>query len=210
MIIVGAKGFAKETLEVLLQSGLSKENLCFFDDVSDHLPSHFCDVPIYSNMDDLIDNNPIETCSFVLGLGSPGLRKKMMDRFKSVGFKASSCISPKSTIGVLDNNIGEGVSIMTGAVLTSSIRLGKGSLLNLNCTVGHDVIIGDFCEFSPGAKISGRCEIGDFVQIGTNATIIPDIKIGSNSIIGAGSVVVKEVPSNVVMAGVPAKVIREL
>ena len=83
-------------------------------------------------------------------------------------------------------------------------------MINLSCTIGHDSIIGEFVEICPNVSISGRCKIGDLVFIGTGATILPDIKIGKNSIIAAGSVVNKNVPDNVLVAGIPATIKKEL
>ena len=65
-----------------------------------------------------------------------------------------------------------------------------------------------------GNKIHGRNDlvptIGDNVSLGANVCIMGDIKIGNNVIVGAGSVVVKDVPDNCVVAGNPAKIIRYL
>ena len=60
-----------------------------------------------------------------------------------------------------------------------------------------------------GASVSGRVVIGDFSSVGTNATILPNIVIGKNVYIGAGAVVTKNVEDNTVVAGIPAKPMRE-
>jgi acetyltransferase-like isoleucine patch superfamily enzyme len=59
-------------------------------------------------------------------------------------------------------------------------------------------------------NVLGRSVIGSFCQIGTGTIILPDIKIGKNVIIGAGSVITKNVPDNVMVVGVPAKIVKEL
>ena len=89
-------------------------------------------------------------------------------------------------------------------VITSDITIGKCSLVNLKVTIGHDTIIGDYTELCPGVNIAGNCKIGKRVFVGTNASIIPNITVGDNVIIGAGAVVTKNVPPNVMVAGVPA------
>jgi acetyltransferase-like isoleucine patch superfamily enzyme len=76
--------------------------------------------------------------------------------------------------------------------------------------VGHDCIIGEFVEMSPGAHVSGNCRIGSYSILGTNATVLPNVNIGTNVIVGAGSVVTKDVPDNCVIVGSPAKIIKEL
>ena len=83
-------------------------------------------------------------------------------------------------------------------------------MVNLSCTIGHDTTIGEFVEICPNVSISGRCTIGNLVFIGTGATILPDITIGNNSVVAAGSVVTKDVPDNVLVAGIPAIIKKEL
>jgi sugar O-acyltransferase (sialic acid O-acetyltransferase NeuD family) len=155
-------------------------------------------------------NHFIQNSNFTLGIGNPLLRMKLYNKFKLLGGVITSTISPLATIGVNDNYIKSGANIMTGSVLTSSIHIGSCVLINLNCTIGHDCIIGDYVELSPGVHVSGNCKIGNFVNIGTNATILPGIKIGNNVTVGAGSVITKDIPDNSLVVGVPGKVIKEL
>ena len=70
--------------------------------------------------------------------------------------------------------------------------------------------MGDFVEISPGVVLLGRCEVGSYTHIGANATILPGLKLGQHVIIGAGSVVTKDVPNNCMMVGVPAKLVKKL
>ena len=210
MLIIGAKGFAKEVLEVVHQ--LKKlDNLAFYDDLNDDVPEKlFAQFPVLRTTQEAsiyfktIDNQ------FTIGIGNPVLRKKLYDKFTSLGGKFTSTISTLVTIGRFGNHIDEGCNIMTGSVITSDITIKKGTLINLNCTIGHDSVIGEFVELSPGVHISGNCTIGDYSIFGTNATMLPKLTVGKNVIIGAGSVVTKDLPDNCVAVGVPAKIIKEL
>jgi sugar O-acyltransferase (sialic acid O-acetyltransferase NeuD family) len=147
---------------------------------------------------------------FVLAVGNPILRKKLCNKFESIGGVLSSTISPLSTIGHFDVVIGNGCNIMAGSIVSNSVSIGKGVIVYFNSIVTHDVSIGDFCEISPGAKLLGRCKIGEYTQIGANATILPNIIVGNNVIVGAGAVVTKDVPDNSLMVGIPAKIIKKL
>jgi sugar O-acyltransferase (sialic acid O-acetyltransferase NeuD family) len=210
MLVVGAKGFAKEVLEVLYQLDDLHE-LVFYDDVNSDLPDLLYNrFPILKSLDQAKDYFQSVDKRFTIGIGNPVLRKKLLDTFSSLGGEITSTLSSKATIGRYGNIIGAGSNIMTGCVLTNDIQIGKGTLINLNCTVGHDCIIGAYVEMSPGVHVSGNCIVGDFTVLGTNATVLPKVKIGKNVIVGAGSVVTKDLPDNCVAVGIPAKVIKEL
>lgn len=210
MLIIGAKGFAKEVLEILYQSN-DIENLSFYDDVNSDAPDKlFNEFPILKSAEEAkkyfktIDNR------FTLGIGSPTLRKKMYDKFIALGGVLTSTISKNACIGNYGITIAEGSNIMDQAVLSSDISIGQCVIVYYNSIITHDVQIGDFVEISPGATLLGRCRIGNYSQIGSNATILPDVVIGENVIVAAGSVVTKSVSNNCMVAGIPAIIKKEL
>lgn len=211
MIIIGAKGFAKEVLEVIWQRN-ENENIVFFDDVSKDIENIlFGKFNILKNLNEVQDFFKLTNdFSFTIGIGNPLYRHKLYKKFIEIGGKYASTISPFARIGHFDNEIGEGCNIMTGAVITNSIKINRGTLINLNCTIGHDSIIGEFVEMSPGTHISGNCSVGSFSVFGTNSTVLPKINIGENVIIGSGAVVTKDIESNSLAVGIPAKIIKKL
>jgi sugar O-acyltransferase (sialic acid O-acetyltransferase NeuD family) len=210
MLIVGAKGFAKEVLEVLHQLN-QLENIVFYDDVNTDTPTLlYGQFPILKSISEAENYFKTTDNQFTIGIGNPVLRKKLCDKFIAIGGVFSSTISPRASIGNFGNTIGNGSNVMTGTVITNDVIINKGVLINLNCTVGHDCIVGEFVELSPGVHVSGNCVIGDYSVLGTNATVLPKVKIGKNVIVGAGSVVTKDLPDNCVAVGIPAKVIKEL
>ncbi len=209
MLIIGAKGFAKEVLEVLFQNK-NTDNIAFFDDVNSDIGDFLYEqFPILKN-DEQVKSFFTINNEFTIGIGNPVLRKKLSDKFTKLGGNYTSTISPKASIGNFGNIIKEGCNIMTGTVITNDIIIEKGALINLNCTIGHDSRISEFVELSPGVHISGNCSIGSYTNIGTNATILPKITIGSNVIVAAGAVVTKDIPDNCMVAGIPAVIKKEL
>jgi len=107
------------------------------------------------------------------------------------------------------NIIGTGVTIGPGAVIAPYAVLGNHVSVNRNATIGHHTTVCDFATLNPGCNIAGFCRIEEGVTIGMGANVIDGRRIGKNSTIGAGSLVTKDIPDNVVAYGVPAKIVRD-
>ncbi|MGJ8551133.1 NeuD/PglB/VioB family sugar acetyltransferase [Winogradskyella wichelsiae] len=212
MIIVGAKGFAKEVLQIVsVDMGLLDKNIVFFDNVSKDLPlkiyDRFTILRSFEAVKRYLSNS--EDKSFVLGLGQPKLRQNLYQEFLLLGAEPISLYSKNSEIGDFDVKIGKATSILSGVKISNSVELGKGCLVYYNSIITHDCIIGDFVELSPNATILGRCCIGDYTILGASSVILPDVTIGKNVIVGAGTIVLKDIPDNCTVVGVPGKIISK-
>ncbi|WP_051081500.1 acetyltransferase [Riemerella columbina] len=186
MLIIGAKGLAKELLEIYHKNEYSRD-IYFYDDINleigDYLFDQFRILKNEKSVKDVLGEN----FNFIIGIGNPFLRKKMYEKFITLGGNMVSLISSNADVGSFDNHIEEGVTVTSGCIITNSVKIGKGTLINLGCTIGHDTVIKDFVEVCPNVSISGRCHIGENVFIGTGSVILPGIEIGDNSVIAAGS-----------------------
>ncbi|MBD7913691.1 2,3,4,5-tetrahydropyridine-2,6-dicarboxylate N-acetyltransferase [Clostridium sp. Sa3CUN1] len=108
--------------------------------------------------------------------------------------------------------------IMMGAVINIGSEIGEDTMIDMNAVIGARAKIGKRSHIGAGAVVAGvleppsktPCEIGDDVLVGANAVILEGVKIGNRSVIAAGSVVTKDVPSDVVVAGSPAKIIKSV
>lgn len=144
--------------------------------------------------------------NIVLGIGSPVIKKKLIDKLRvNPKIKYPNLIHPLA-IGDWENiRLGKGNVITAGANFTTDIYVGDFNLFNLNLTVGHDTKIGDFNVFNPSVNISGNVTIMSKVLVGTGAQILERLSIESNVIIGAGAVVSKNIEEEGVYVGIPAK-----
>jgi acetyltransferase-like isoleucine patch superfamily enzyme len=101
--------------------------------------------------------------------------------------------------------IGKGSIIWPGAVLTSNIKIGNFSHINVNTAIGHDTITGSYFTTSPGSIISGSCIIGNSVFCGANSVIREKIKICDDVVLGLNAGVVKDITISGVYTGTPCK-----
>ncbi len=124
------------------------------------------------------------------------------------GLRFTKVIHPSAHISPTVS-VGEGCIVGIGVIVGAHTKIGRHALLNRAVIVGHHTTIGDHVSIMPGANIAGNCTIGDATYVGMGAIVINNLSVGSHSIIGAGSVVTKDVPSNVLVVGNPARIIRE-
>ncbi len=123
-----------------------------------------------------------------------------------------------------ENEIGDNVSIGSGSIVEHHVRIGHGVRLHSRVFVPEFTVLEDNCWLGPNVVItnakyprSPRVKeqlIGAHVErgakIGANATLLPGVRIGRDALVGAGAVVTKDVPAEAVVAGNPARVIKQL
>ena len=123
-----------------------------------------------------------------------------------------------------ENTIGNKVSIGTGSVIEHHITIGDDVRIHSNCFVPEYTLIEDGCRLAPNAILTAAkhplsLDVKKNIQgpilrkncyIGANATILARVEIGENAMIGAGAVVTKDIPANMVVIGNPAKTLRNI
>lgn len=144
----------------------------------------------------------------IIAIGDSKVREDIVKKLSKTT-KYFTFIHPSSQILSEDVEIGEGSVICAGCILTTNIKIGKHSHLNLLTTIGHDNKIGEYFTTAPGAKISGNCHIGNHVYFGTNSSVRQKINICDNVVIGLNAGVVKDIKESGVYVGVPVKKIKK-
>ena len=142
--------------------------------------------------------------SFVVAIGHGQTRKMIEPKLQNAGITLASLVHPTANIG-LDVSFGPGTIICANSVLTTSIRLGNSVHVHIGSKISHDVTIGNHVTLSPGVNVTGNVIIDDDVTVFSSSTVLPGILIGRKSVIGAGSLVTKDVPDGITVAGVPAR-----
>lgn len=139
---------------------------------------------------------------------SPSLRKRLYSKYTSEGFSFATVISPNAIISKTAV-IGEGCMIQDGCNISSNVILEKCVRINSMANVMHDVSVSDFSVVAPSAVLLGHVKVNNEAYIGANATILPNLSVGEKSIVGAGAVVTKDVDNEVVVAGIPAHILKK-
>ena len=189
--LIGAGGFGREVKSMLPISNVDFGGFVDEDPNGGEVQS----------FDDFM-NEPTE---FVISIGNSVSRMKIAEAIGEAG-KALTIISPNAILQSRESiSVGEGTVICAGSVLTTDILIGRHCLVNLNTTIGHDVVIKDFCSLMPSVNIGGDVKLEKGVLVGTGATILPGLTVGEGATVGAGAVVTKNVPPNTTVKGIPAK-----
>jgi len=204
--IYGAGGFAREVAWLAQSCEGMYEVACFIDDNVALHGKLLNDIPIMG-LDAARQQFPKATV--VAGIGSPKTRQAVMEQAARAGLDFAVLIHSRVERSKWIE-IGPGAVICAGNILTTNISLGCHVQINLGCTVGHDVRIGDYTTLSPGVHVSGWVWIGKRVFVGTGAVIVngthdAPIVIGDDAIVGAGACVTKSVPASATVVGVPAR-----
>lgn len=208
ILIFGAGGFGREVqwlIERINQKSPTWQIEGYLDDGIEP-GTEINGYQVLGGLDKLKDFE--ETTAVVCAVGSAGVREKIILKIKEIGsFEFPNLIDPDVQMSERVS-IGEGNIICAGNILTVNITVRDFVILNLSCTVGHDAVLDSFVTVYPGVNISGCTQIKKGVELGTGSKIIQGRTIEENTIVGAGAVIVRDMPSNCTVMGVPAKPVK--
>lgn len=144
-----------------------------------------------------------------LGVGDNRVRERLFNRVVKVGFRVISLVHNSAIIGS-GVEIGDGAVIMPNVVVNARAKIGRGVILNSGSIIEHESIIDDFAHISPNVALAGNVKVGKITQIGIGSCIIQGVSIGDFCMVGAGSVVVDNIPNSTLSYGNPCRVIRRI
>lgn len=204
IVIVGAGGFGREVAWLIEEINKKERryNLLGFLDENQEVESKV--INGYKVLGNLEFFEKKKNIYFVVAVGNAKVKKVLVEKAIEKGGIPETLIHP-SVIKSDLNEIGEGVIICAGNIVTANTKIGDFVTLNLGCTVGHDVVIEKYTTVYPAVSISGNCVIGEQSEIGTRTAIIQGISLGRKVITGAGSVIIKSFEDDCTLIGVPAK-----
>jgi UDP-N-acetylbacillosamine N-acetyltransferase len=167
----------------------------------------FCEAPVLGGKERLDELLGQGIRHVILAVGDNTARGRLAAEILGRGLELARAIHPRATVA-RDVRIGNGTVIAAGAVVNPNTTLGENVIVNTCASVDHDSVLGDAVHVSPGARLAGTARVGDETWIGLGALILEGRSVGARTIVGAGAVVTRDLPSDVVAYGSPAKVIR--
>lgn len=200
ILIVGAGGHAKVVADILHAQG--DHVLGYLDDEVSLHGQERLGFPILGSIDCYRDFNPN---GLIIGVGSNSARFEIVKRLDAVprGLWVNA-IHPQAVIAP-SVQLGIGIVVAAGVVINPDAVIGDHAIINTGATVDHDCAIGRFVHIAPGVNLAGNVQIDDECLIGIGSDAIPGCHIGAKAVVGAGSVVISDIPAGVTAKGVPAR-----
>ena len=207
LLIIGARGFGREiynTATGAIGYGTDFQIKGFLDDKVDALDGY----PNYPPIIDSVEHyQPQNDDVFICALGDVNYKKKYVDIIES---KSGAFISLIHKTALIHKNtvIEAGCIIGYYANVSCDVKIGKYVTIQPFSEIGHDAVIGDFCHLNTYSFMGGYAKLGKMVTVHTGAKVLPHFEVGSNTVVGAGSVITRNIPSDVTTFIQPAKFIK--
>ena len=205
--VYGAGAFAREVAWLARICG--DHVVCFIDDDEAKQGRPLDEIPVMALAQ---AREKFGDARVVVAVHRPATRERLAAKAAAAGFGFATLIHPSVELspGI---EIGEGTIICAGTIFALRVVLGRHAQVTLDCTVGHDVVMGDFASLSPGVHVSGCVRLGQRVHIGTGAVVVngtedESLVIGDDVEVGAAACVTKTIPPGLTVVGVPARPIR--
>lgn len=196
LVIVGAGGHGKDVLAIVEAINDAKPTYDFLGFLDDNRKGP----GILGTVGSINDYDEAE---FVIGINDGKIRRRIANMANG---SPATLVHPSAIIG--DCVAGFGCVLAADVVLTTGVKIGDHTHINVGSTVSQSSTLGSFVTVGPGAHIAGAVEIGDLTTIGIGAVVVNVINIGANTMIGAGAVVTKDIPGGVTAVGCPARVLQ--
>lgn len=210
IVIYGAGGFAREVLQIVLDINATSDSpvwepLGFVVDSAFAGAVSVQGFPVLGGPDWLAQN---PAAHVVIAIGSPAAKRRISSEIKATSDNPfASLVHPRAWLG-RNVQMGQGSIVCAGCLVTTDIQIGDHVHVNIGCTIGHDAELKNFVTLNPSVNVSGNVQIGAGTEVGTGSILIPHGNVGDWSIVGAGALVTKPLPSNVTAVGSPARVIK--
>jgi sugar O-acyltransferase (sialic acid O-acetyltransferase NeuD family) len=212
LVVVGAGGFGREAVEAIRAmnaGGASWQLLGYLDDNLALQGKSIDGTPVIGG---LAEAKNLADASFVVCTGRPdnyASRPVIVERLGLPPDRYATIVHPAATVSS-SSRIGPGSVLLAGVVLSAAVTIGAHVAIMPNVTITHDDVIEDFATIASGVCLGGHVCIGQGAYVGSGALIREDLSVGKRAMVGMGSVVLTDVPAGQVWVGMPARYLRNV
>ena len=199
VLIVGSGGHAKVVIDALRALGYADAQLFVVDDDPARHGYTILGIVVRAPSAGLL----IAGGWFHVAIGDCAARARAALSLRSASLRALSVVHPGARIAGSARLAG-GSFVAAGAILGPDAALEDDCIVNHNAVVDHDCRIGPSCHVAPGATLGGDVSLGARVLVGAGASILPGLHLGDDCILGAGAVLLDNLPQCCTAVGVPA------
>lgn len=199
LVVYGASWHGREVMQVCRDTGMYMGSACFLDD---GLSGRKVDgIDVFSGYL-LHEGSFIETHRFIVAIGNNQSRLRIGNDILAKGGEIETVVHPSALVWP-HAEIGIGTVIFPRAIVSVAAKVGRFCIVNKHATIGHGTVLGDGANISDSCAMSGN--VGTESFMGLHAVAIPGVDIGDRCIVGAGAAVVRSVPDDTTVVGVPAR-----
>lgn len=202
LLILGAGSFAIEALDAAELVGVRVAGFVVSDDVDPRVSRH-ADLPVFA--ESALPFAPRDVT--LIGGIVTTRRRAFIERMTARGFAFRALVHPSAIVSPRAR-VDAGAFVGAGVIVASHTHVGAHVLLNRGANVGHDNVLAPFVTIGPGATLAGAVRIGAGAYVGVGAVVRDHVDIGAGAVVAAGALVVKPVEPHVLVAGVPAAVVK--
>lgn len=209
IVIIGAGGFGRETIDTI--KAINADTLTWrILGVVDDAPSPINIARLEAlglrhlgGLEALPAHSSVAIC-----VGDPATRERVADALADRDIAFPTLIHPSSTIGSSFVH-GDGLIALAGVSIGANVTVGDHVHLNAHAVIGHDVLVEDVVSVNPNATVSGECHVRRAALLGASSTVLQQLTIGQRVTVGAGACVVRDVPDEQVVVGIPAQPLKK-
>ncbi|MDN7136775.1 acetyltransferase [Pseudidiomarina sp. 1ASP75-14] len=201
LAIIGASGHGKVIADIARSLGC--ETITFYDDRWKEIGELY-GYPVLGNVASASQDATTNYDVSIVAIGNAKKRAAIQQRLASV---SSALVHPSAVVSP-SVRLGKGSIVMPNAVINADVVIGEGVIVNSGAVVEHDCLVGDYSHICPNATLAGGVRVGCFSWIGMGSSVIQLVKIGDDVTVGAGSVVIRNVGDKQTIVGSPAALIK--
>ncbi len=210
VLIVGAGAQAKQVCEIWRLRG-DFELVGALDIMGnpDIIGKDIGGAKIIGGLDFLDSYEPTPDRRVFIAASSNKRKQELAEQLEGRGYQFYTGIHPSAVISDTAQ-ISEGALINPLVIIQPFARIGRHVVVHAGSIVEHDCVLDDFTILAPAVALAGWVKVGRRANLYTNCSVIPAKSIGDDAVVGAGAVVIEDVPAGKVVAGSPARVLRDV